>query len=280
LKNILSVDVEEVFHAEYVRGMSSREDEFRTEFAIPKILDFFDECNVKATFFVLGELAERYSSLIREIVSRGHEVGFHSYDHKPLWEKNQSQLEKEIEQFNELLIPIVGRKCSGFRAPSFSLNRETKWAVEVLDKMEMVYDSSVFPAWTPLYGVSNAPMKPYKLSKADLTSEDIEGRLWEFPLAVYSLLKVRIPSAGGFYLRLMPSLLRRAIKKINSSQVPAVIFVHSWELDPETPKLKLNPFKSFVTYHNIEKTWKLVKELLIDFDFTSFADFMKGSGMI
>ena len=185
------------------------------------------------------------------------------------------QLEKEIKRFNELLLSLTGDRCKGFRAPSFSLDDGTKWALEVLEKLGMMYDSSVFPARTLLYGVSSTPVKPYKPSKDDLTVEDIQGELWEFPLAVYSILGLRIPAAGGFYLRFMPRLVWRALNQMNKLGTPAVIYIHNWELDPETPRLKLNPYKSFVTYHNLKKTIELFKRLLQDFQFTSFAEYLK-----
>ncbi|HLE75270.1 MAG TPA: polysaccharide deacetylase family protein [Candidatus Bathyarchaeia archaeon] len=280
IKNILSIDVEEIFHAEYARNSKNRNFTYRTLYNIPPILDVLKEQNVAATFFMVGELAEKFTDIVRMIKKQGHEVAFHSYDHKPLWEKDPEQLEIEIERFNNLLASITGHKCLGFRAPSFSLDNTTKWAFGVLDKMGILYDSSVFPSWTPLYGVSGAPIKPYEPLKDDLASADNGGKLWEFPLTVYSFLGFRIPAAGGFYLRFMPSLLRKAIKKMNKLGAPAVIFVHNWELDSDTPKLKLNPYKSFVTYHNIGKTLKLVKGLLHDFEFTSFAEYMETSGMI
>jgi len=280
VKNILTIDVEGLFHAEYARNLRESENVFRIPSSMPGILKLLDEHNTKATFFIVGELAERYPSVMKEIIDGGHEVAFHSYDHKPLWEKNPEQLETEIEKFNELLVSITGDMCIGFRAPSFSLNNETVWALEVLEKTGMLYDSSVFPAWTPLYGVSSALLRPYKPSKDDLTVEDIEGKLWEFPLAVYSLLGLRIPAAGGFYLRFMPGLLWRAINKMNKLGIPAVVYVHSWELDPDTPKLRLNPYKSFVTYRDLEKTPELLRRLLHDFELTSFAEYMETSGMI
>ena len=280
MKNILTIDVEELFHAEYARNLRKSRNIFRTPSTMPRVLKLLDEHNTKATFFVVGELAEKYPNVMKEIIDGGHEVAFHSYDHKPLWDKNPDQVEKEIERFNELLISIIGDRCTGFRAPSFSLDDKTRWALEVLEKMGMLYDSSVFPAWTPLYGVSSAQVRPYKPSKDDLTVEDIRGKLWEFPLAVYSLLGLRIPAAGGFYLRFVPSLVWRAVKKINKLGSPAVIFIHTWELDSETPKLKLNPYKYFVTYHNIEKTVELFKRLLREFQFTSFAEYMKATGMV
>lgn len=280
MKNILTIDVEELFHIEYVRNLRKKGNVFRTPYNLPRILKLLDEHSTKATFFIVGEVAERYPGVVKEVIHRGHEVAFHSYDHKPLWRKNPEQLEAEIERFNELLISIKGDRCIGFRAPSFSLDNKTKWALEVLEDRGILYDSSVFPGWTPLYGVSSALVKPYKPSKDDLTVENIDGKLWEFPLAVYSLLGLRIPAAGGFYLRFIPGLVWRAVKKMNKLGSPAVIYVHNWELDPDTPKLRLNPYKSFVTYHNIEKTVELFKRLLREFQFTSFAEYMKAAGMV
>jgi len=279
MKNILTIDVEEIFHTEYARNLKRTGNVFRTPSSMPAILKLLDEHSTKATFFLVGELAERYPSVVKEIIDGGHEVAFHSYDHKPLWDKNPEQLETEIERFNELLMSITGDRCSGFRAPSFSLDNKTRWALDVLDEARMLYDSSVFPAWTPLYGVSGALMRPYKPSRDDLTVEDIDRKLWEFPLAIYSFLGLRIPAAGGFYLRLASSLVKRAIEKMNKDGLPAVVYVHNWELDPETPKLKLGIYHSFVTYHNINKTIEKLRYLLTNFNFISLRDYVKTEGL-
>jgi len=279
MRNILSIDVEEVFHGEYTRHLREQNMVFRTPFNIPPILRLLKERDVKATFFIVGEVVEKFPEIINMIAEEGHEIAFHSYDHKPLSEKNREQLEAEIERFNVLLTSKIGERCMGFRAPSYSLDNKTKWTLEVLEKLGMLYDSSIFPTWTPLYGVPGAPLKPYKPSKDDLTLEDSAGKVWEFPLAVYSLFGLRIPAAGGFYLRLIPNFVRRALKQINEMGTPATIYIHNWELDPETPKLNLNLYGSFVTYHNIEKTKELFKKLLNDFQFTSFKDYMQATGI-
>lgn len=280
MQNILTVDVEEVFHAEYARSSGRGGGVFRTPYNVSVVLDLLDDYDVKATFFVVGQVAERYPWVLKEVTDRGHEVAFHSYDHRPLWEKSPKQLKTEMEAFDKLLVATTGDRYAGFRAPSFSLDNGTKWVLDVLEGAGMQYDSSVFPAWTPLYGLSNAPVKPYKPSRNDLTVEDDEGDLWEFPLAVYSFLGLRIPAAGGFYLRFIPSLVWRAVNKINILGSPAVIYIHNWELDPETPKLNLNPFKSFVTYHNIEKTSAILKQLLSSFEFTSIRNYVKETGLV
>ena len=191
MKNLLSIDVEELFHAEYasvLRKHQKAQGDFGTEHNLLKIVKMLDEYGAKATFFVVGEVAERCPVAMKVIIKEGHEIAFHSYNHTPLWKENPERLKKEIELFNDLLLPIAGNRCMGFRAPSFSLDNKTVWALDVLRESGMLYDSSVFPAWTPLYGVVNAFMRPYKPSGHDLTAEDVDGELWEFPLTVYSYL--------------------------------------------------------------------------------------------
>lgn len=279
MKNILTIDVEEIFHAEYVRRSEKRISIFRTPVNLPLILNLLDRYETRATFFLVGEIAENFAWILSEIAHKGHEIAFHSYDHQPLWRKTPSQLEKEIVSFNKLLASSVGEHCKGFRAPSFSLMNRTSWALEVLERTGFLYDSSIFPAWSPLYGIPNAPLAPYKPSRTDLSKRDDTGSVWEFPLAAYPLLWARIPAAGGFYMRFVPCLVRRAISKLNRRGFPAVIYVHSWELDPEAPRLKLSPYKSFVTYHNIGRTTELLDNLLEDFSFTSLADYLTITGM-
>ena len=267
IQNILSIDVEEIFHAEYCKS-SGEDTEFRSAENIPLILDMLKDFEVSATFFVIGEVAEKYPEILGVIKDDGHEVSFHSWSNKPLWAQNKDSFRKELRKFLELY-----PSCKGYRAPFFSLDRRSAWALKVLEKEGMKYDSSIFPVKTPLYGVSEAPMRPYKPSKDDLVVEDDEGIL-EFPLLVYSFMGIRIPAAGGFYLRLMPSWVKRSIRAMNDKGHPAVIYIHNWELDPGTPRLRLNAYHSFITYHNIEKTERLLRRLLSDFDFTSFENYL------
>ena len=266
LKNILSVDLEEWYHPEYVKNKAIKTPVERMPQSLNKILQLLKAYNVSATFFIVGELVEKHPEIVEEINEKGHEVAFHGYYHKPLWKLNADAFELEVKKFNSL----IREKCLGFRAPSFSLNNETKWAIEVLENAHYIYDSSIFPAKTFLYGVQKAPMKPYKLCHEDVTKEDESGKLWEFPLLVYPIMGLRIPAAGGFYLRLFPArLIEKAVKKMNKRGVPAVIYIHNWELDPKTPRLKLGIYRSFVTYHNTKKTEKKMKHLLSRFKFTS-----------
>jgi polysaccharide deacetylase family protein (PEP-CTERM system associated) len=269
--NILSLDIEEIFHTEYARNISKVDREFRTPKNIELIIDLLEEQGIVATFFVVGEIAEKFPQVINMIMAAGHEVAFHSWSHLPLWEINAISLAEEIVKFKEIF-----PDCIGYRAPSFSLNNKTSWALKVLRENGFRYDSSIFPSLTPLYGVPGAPIRPYRPSIFDVSKvENVASGIYEFPLAVYKTFGLKIPISGGFWLRFWNiGLIKKGIKKLNSMKIPAVIFVHNWEIDPETPKLKLNPYRSFVTYHNLEKVNGLLKDLLGLFSFTSFANYI------
>jgi len=276
LLNILTIDFEEWYHPEYVRdkAKSSREDYSSQD--LQKTFELLEKHDCTATFFVLGEIAKKHPNLITQIEKIGCEIAFHGYDHQPLSQKTAVTLRQEVNEFRA----AIGKGCVGFRAPSFSLNNDTKWALDVLEESEFKYDSSIFPASTPLYGVRHAPTKPYKPSHADVGVEDERAKLWEFPLHVYSSPVLRLPMAGGFYLRFFPlNLIVRSIKKANKNGRPAVVFVHTWELNLETPKLRLGPYKSFVTYHNLEKTTSRLDRILSKFEFTSIQNYMKEKGL-
>ena len=271
-KNILSIDVEEIFHIEYARHTKRQHVAYRTPTNILGVLELLKKHNVTVTFFIVGEIAEKFPEVVEMLMDEGHEVAFHGWSHTPLWELNPEAFRQEVIKFKRLY-----SNCMGFRAPSFSLNNNTKWALKVLKERNFLYDSSVFPAWTPLYGVYGAPQRPYMPSLSDLTKEGNNNYgIIEFPLSVYGFLGFKLPIAGGFWLRFLNvRVIKTGIQKMNERGLPAVLYVHNWELDPSTPRLGLNPYKSFVTYHGVEKTKKLLKYLLREFHFTSFADYIK-----
>lgn len=272
VKNVLSIDVEEVFHGEYTREYQRQNLVYRTPYNIPKILSLLRKYNVKTTFFVVGEIAEKFPEVIKLVKEEGHEVAFHGYYHLPLWRLNPEAFREEVTRFKKL-VP----DCIGFRAPSFSLNNNTRWALNVLKDEGFKYDSSIFPAWTPLYGVYKAPIYPYNLSLNDITKNERNSEsIMEFPLTVYNFLGLRIPIAGGFWLRLWNlRLIKHGIEKMNKRGAPAVIFIHNWELDSKTPRLKLTLIKKFITYHGLTTAIKKLSSLLNLFHFTSFANYIE-----
>lgn len=274
--NILTIDLEEWYHPEYVRDRAAPKRDDHSLHDLQRTLELLENHRVQTTFFMLGEITKKHPELIKQIDTKEHEIAFHGYFHELLSSKTAQTLQLEIDEFQA----VLGRNCSGFRAPSFSLNNDTKWALDVLQKNEFKYDSSIFPANTPLYGVGNAPTRPYKPSHVDVSVEDENAKLWEFPPHISSYTLFRLPMAGGFYLRFFPlNMIIRSIEKSNKNGQPAVIFVHTWELNPQTPKLKLGFYRSFVTYHNLEKTATRLDKMLSKFEFTSVENYMKDKGL-
>lgn len=272
--NIISFDVEELFYTEYGRTSINENCEYMTSKNIPIILDLLKDLELTATFFIVGEIAEKFPEICRLICDEGHELAFHGWSHLSLQKSDPHHFSLDLKKFKKM-----HPQCVGFRAPSFSLNNYTKWALKVLGEQGFCYDSSVFPAWTPLYGVKNAPTKPYHPFFNDISKEsNMQRGIVEFPLAVSSFFGFKIPVAGGFWLRFFgPNIVKKGIKKLNDVQNPAVLFVHNWELDPNTPRKLLDPYKFSVTYCNLKKTKKNLIDILSSFSFGSFTDFLKMS---
>jgi len=275
--NLLGIDFEEWFHPELIqKNLPKRSYELKVVNGIDKILNWLRKNETFATFFTVGELLERKSELLDKIIEGGHEIAFHSMHHSRLDSQDyQEKFDDELKIFDK----ITGGRSRGFRAPSFSLNQSTSWAIDTLLQNNYQYDSSVVPAKTKLYGIPNADIKPYKISSKNLTKNDSNSKLIEFPLLTTKFLGRVIPAAGGFFLRTLPqSVIEKAIKNVNKKSIPAVFYIHSWELTPEyMPKLALPFLDKFVTYHNIGKAFDRMDRLIKKFEFTSFTRFLANS---
>lgn len=270
MKNALSIDLEFWYSAELVRPYAHESTDLIVEMTNP-VLDLLDLYKTRVTFFVLGKVAERYPELIKEIYDRGHEIASHSYSHKTLYDLGKDGFEYEIKKSMNLLERITGEKVKGFRAPTFSITNDTIWALEILEKFEFTYDSSVFPMKSVLYGVPNAPLHPYRPSYTNLAKEDEsnERKILEMPLAVYRLGFINIPISGGFYLRSLPITALKALIKRSFREGSAVIYLHPWEIIPIAPRVSLPLSARFITYYNIDSTFSKLTNLLKNFDFTT-----------
>ena len=268
MKNALSIDVEDWFCVHNLSDVIRREDwnkcDQRITKSLTKILRILDEKGVKATFFILGWIAEHYPELVKEIDARGHEIATHGLSHRLLTELTPEQFDQELERSIQLIEKNTRRKVIGHRAPSFTMTENTFWALDVLGKHELKYDSSVFPvSFHPDYGVSNAPLGPYKITE----------KIWEFPLSVVKMMGRNIPISGGGYFRLFPyRFIRNGVRKANSDGRPVVFYLHPWEIDPDQPRVKLPPLRRFRHYHNLNKTEKRFRRLLDDFEFTTIRE--------
>jgi polysaccharide deacetylase family protein (PEP-CTERM system associated) len=273
IKNALVVDLEHWYSPELLKNHLPAQNIDQDIESIEPILALFDKYNVKATFAILGSVAEKHPELIKEIYNRGHEIASHAYSHKMLHELGKEGFEEEIKRSVELLSSITGEKPIGFRAPSFSIDNSTKWAFEILEKYGFKYDASIFPAKTMLYGEPEAPVFIYRPSKKDVTKNDMKGEIIEFPMTVLKF-GTNIPLAGGFYMRVLPFwFLKLGIKTVNKKR-PAIIYIHPWEFYSKTPRLNLSLFSRFVTYYGINSNFTKLERLLKQFKFTTIQNIL------
>ena len=265
--NILTIDVEDWYMDTDISTWSSYED--RIVQSTQKILEILDERNTKATFFVVGYVAEHFPELIEDIKDGGHEIGTHGYSHTSIKKETPSEFEEDLLKSIGILEEITKDKIRGHRACEFSIGEETFWAIDILKANGLKYDSSVFPVKTHLYGVPDAPLYPYHISSSNIKIDNPVEDFLELPLSVYKLPIVHknIPVAGGFYLRFFPYwFINLALKKIDKMGKPAIVYAHPWEFDLEQPRInRLKPGH----YYRLSTTEKKFKRLLKDFEFTS-----------
>lgn len=272
--NLLGIDFEDWYHPQLVESFVSEEKKIPTMFkGLDKILDLLRKNDSKATFFVVGDLLESNPEIMDKIMSGGHEIGFHTMKHTRLDSPNfRSEFKDELKRFEKLTFG----KSIGFRAPTFSLNEKSSWAIDELVSNGYKYDSSIMPAKTNMYGMPSSERFPYRITNSSLSKNDPNGTLIEFPLMVTKFLGKTIPAAGGFYLRALPlKIIKNAIKSYQQKEIPASFYIHSWELTPEyIPKIKLPKKNHFITFYNIAKTFSKMNDLLQEFEFTTFESYL------
>ena len=272
--NILGIDFEEWYHPELIKQNIKNEKHTPSVInGIDKILDLLRKHETFATFFVVGELLEIQPDIFDKIIENDHEIGFHTMYHDRLDSSGfKEKFSSEVKKFAEL----TNHKSRGFRAPTFSLSNTSSWAIDILEENDYVYDSSIVPAKTSMYGSPNAEHKPYRITSKSIEKNNSSGKLIEFPLMTTTFLGKKIPAAGGFYLRSLPmKVTKNAIKNCEKQGIPANFYIHSWELTPEyMPKLDLSFKDNFVTFHNIDKAYQRMSDILKEFSFTSFSNYM------
>ena len=273
--NLLGIDFEDWYHPQlvqpYIKNVKHESQMYK---GLDKIIELLRKTETKATFFVVGKLLEENPEIFDKIIQNGHEIGFHTMKHTRLDESDfRTQFKKDLEIFDKL----TSKKPVGFRAPTFSLNSKSSWAIDELVNGGYKYDSSIVPAKTSMYGMPSAEKNPYRITDSCLEKNDPNGVLMEFPLLVTKFLGKTIPAAGGFYLRTLPMrIIKNAIKSYDEKEIPASFYIHSWELTPEyIPKIKLPKKDHFITYHKIEKAFSKMNELLEEFKFQSFNSYLK-----
>jgi polysaccharide deacetylase family protein (PEP-CTERM system associated) len=265
--NALTVDVEEHFQVSAFESTVRRQEwdahPSRVEPNTSRLLDLFDDLSVQATFFVLGWVAERHRSLVREIAERGHEVASHGYSHKLVYTQDEREFADETRRSKALLEDIAGRPVRGYRAASFSIGRANLWALDVLAEAGFTYDSSLFPVRHDRYGIPGAP----RYLRTITTPRG--GRLVEVPPSTLRIGGLVVPFGGGGYLRLFPSgLTRWGITRLNRRErMPAVVYVHPWETDPDQPRVGAPLASRFRHYVGLRSTLPKLRDLVARFEF-------------
>lgn len=264
--NALTVDVEDYFHVAAFEKQITPADWHsmtpRVDRNTRVLLDQFDRNNAKATFFFLGWVAERFPDLVKEVQRRGHEVASHGFSHTRVHQQTPAEFRDDVVKAKDILEQLTGEAVIGYRAPSFSINKQSEWAFEILKDIGHVYSSSTYPIKHDLYGVPDWPQQPYMRP---------EG-IWEIPMPTLTMYGRQLPIAGGGYFRLMPYWLSSKLisKFLKEDRMPYMFYFHPWEVDPEQPRVAGAGQKSkFRHYVNLDKMEHKLDRLLTQFNWGS-----------
>ena len=261
--NAMSVDVEDYFHTEAMSAVAPRDSweafPSHVEANTNALFELFARYDVKATFFFLGWVADRYPQLVRRAVQLGHEIGCHSYWHRPVFRMTSQEFWDDTYRARNVIEEVAGVAVKGYRAPNFSINDTVPWAYPILEELGFQYDSSVFPVRHGFYGNHRAPRFPYLVGP----------NLLELPLATWRTFNQNLPVGGGAYLRILPfGLMNNGIRAMNEKEsVPAVLYLHPWELDPSQPRLPASWKSRLRQYTGLDNMKRRLERLLQRFSF-------------
>jgi polysaccharide deacetylase family protein (PEP-CTERM system associated) len=278
--NAFSIDVEDYFQVAALAPAVSRESwptrEYRVEANTERILNLLAEKNVKGTFFVLGWVAEKSPGLVKRIASAGHEIACHGFSHQLIYKQSQTEFREETTRAKRFLEDVIGQPVLGYRAASFSITRESLWALDVLIDLGFEYDSSIFPIRHDRYGIPGASPAIGRISGPSART------LVEFPMSAATFLGVQVPVSGGGYFRILPYwLTRKGLRQINESAGrPFTFYLHPWEVDPGQPRVKVSAFSTFRHYTNLHKCEARLRQVLTDFSFSTMRDVLTSHGLL
>jgi polysaccharide deacetylase family protein (PEP-CTERM system associated) len=273
-KHILSIDLEDYFHVEAFAGVISRDDwdrfPSRIEGNCHRLLDIFDRHGVKATFFVLGWIAQRYPALVREVRERGHELACHSYWHRRVSSLTPTEFRADTQAACKAIEDAASVRVTGYRAPTWSVTSQSLWALDILSEEGFTYDSSIFPIQHDLYGIPGASRHPYYHTTRQ------GQRLLELPPATVRIAGRNFPAAGGGWFRMLPFRYTKwAFQRFEREGTPLVFYLHPWEIDPEQPRIAA-PLKSRLRhYTNLGRTQARLEHMLQLFKFQTFQEYLQ-----
>lgn len=265
IRNYLTIDVEEHFQVSAFEKNIPISDwihhESRAQNNTNNILKILSEHNIKATFFIVGWVAEKSPELVKSIKREGHEIGCHSYAHRRVYDLTPKQFREDTKKAKDILEEIISEQIAGYRAPSYSITNSSLWALEILSDLGFTYDSSIFPIYHDAYGIPNAPRFQYKHKEINLT---------EYPISTTLMFGRKIPISGGGYFRFFPYwFTKMGLKSINTKErQPFMFYLHPWEIDPGQPRFnQASVLSKFRHYNNLKKTAGRLEKLLDDFSF-------------
>lgn len=273
--NALSFDLEAYFHAEVLRVQMPEQawdaQAHRLEVGTQKILRLLDRHGVRATFFTLAWVAERAPDLVREIARAGHEIASHGSEHGLVFNHDRSHFEQDVRHSKQLLESLSAAPVVGYRAPCFSIVKDTLWAQETLVRLGFHYDSSIFPIRHDRYGIPDAERFIHVVNTS-------AGALLEFPMSTWRVAGVNLPVAGGGYFRLLPyALIRHGLRRVIASEgQPVIFYLHPWELDPEQPRFALPLLSRWRHYGKLSRTEAKLDQLLQDFAWAPVREVLAG----
>jgi polysaccharide deacetylase family protein (PEP-CTERM system associated) len=277
--NALTIDVEDYYHVSGFESSIRFEDwdryESRVERNTQRLLDLLDTYRTKATFFILGWVAERHPHLVRTIQARGHELASHGYAHRRIYTQTPEEFRQETRHAIRILEDASGQRIFGYRAASYSITRASLWALDILQEEGFTYDSSIFPIHHDRYGI------PGYQRFCHVVAGHGGNRLLEFPISTLRLAGSNLPIAGGGYFRFFPyAFIHWAITHINAREhQPALVYFHPWEIDPGQPRIQASALSRFRHYVNLEKTEQRLVHLLRDFTFGTVLAVLKDRGL-
>lgn len=279
--NALTIDVEDYFQVTAFEGVVDRQDwavyPSRVENNTRRVLDLLDEYSIKATFFVLGWIAERLPDIVLDISKRGHEVACHGYGHELVYTLAPEAFRADVRRSKAFLEQLTGTPVLGYRAPSYSITQKSLWALDILIEEGFAYDSSIFPIVHDNYGIPGAERFSYTITRP-------AGSILEFPLTTLNMnmlgRKIALPIAGGGYLRLLPAgVIQWGMRRINQiEQQPTVLYFHPWEIDADQPRIRASLKSRFRHYLNLDTTEDKLRTLFRGLEFGTMSRVLEMNG--
>jgi polysaccharide deacetylase family protein (PEP-CTERM system associated) len=275
IRNALTVDLEEYFQVSNFEQVIDRSSwdglPSRVGDGTRALLDAFDGFGHRATFFVLGWVAERSPELVREIAARGHEIACHGYGHELVYAIGPDRFREDLRRARRAIEDAVGVAVEGYRAPSYSITRKSLWALDILVDEGFRYDSSIFPIRHHRYGIPDFARRPVRLQLAG------GGSILEFPMTTFPIGRFQLPVAGGAYLRFLPpAVMRWALRRLMAAGQPTTLYVHPWEVDPAQPVQDVGWKTRVNHYYNLDRTLDRLRGLLALGPFAPMRDVLAG----